>query len=95
MLLQLRINILEGFADKNMSCLSKLLPKSTDFSGGFLSSRCFILAPVNHSPFSGSYSDPECLLSCSGTEKKCVTVKFTGNHETVLSALKGYCCINS
>lgn len=35
MLLQLTMNILEGFADINMTCLSKLLPKSTDFSGGF------------------------------------------------------------
>lgn len=73
MLLQLRINILEGFADKNTSCLSKLLPRSTDFSGGFLSYRCFILALVNHSPFSGSFSDPECLLLCFGTAKMCNT----------------------
>lgn len=67
--MQLRINILEGFADRNMSFLSKLLPKSTDFSGGFLSYSCFILAPVNHSPFSASFTDPECLLSGFGTAK--------------------------
>lgn len=27
--------------------------------------------------------------------KKWVTLKFTGNHKTVLSALKHYCCINN
>jgi len=67
MLLQLMTNILEGFADTNMTCLRQLLPKSTDFSGGFLTYRCFILALVNHSQFSANFSDPQCLRSIFGT----------------------------
>lgn len=35
------------------------------------------------------------VCSCVLAQQKCVILKFTWNHKSVLSALKGYCCINS
>lgn len=101
MFLQLTINILEGFADINMACLSQLLPKSIDtvvvfcptdvFSWHWAIAHRFLPASVSQSVCSQFLARVQMYntLNSLGTQN-CVT-----SFEILDREVKIICCTNS